>query len=208
VAPVDNLLPPNATLLERNLAQAGAAIESVPVPLRDLWNADTCPVNLLPFLAAALSVDRWDANWTEQTKRSVIKASYFVHKKKGTIGALRRVVEPLGYLIRIVEWWQTTPRGPRGTFRLDIGVLDTGITEQMYQELERLIDDAKPLTRQLLGLAISMEVRGTEYIGAAAYLGDELTVYPYTPTLIVSIGGWSTSGTTHTIDTVTVQPKN
>jgi phage tail P2-like protein len=208
VAPVDNLLPPNATLLERNLAQAGAAIEAVPIPLRDLWNADTCPVNLLPFLAAALSVDRWDANWPEQTKRSVIKASYFVHKKKGTIGALRRVVEPLGYLIRIIEWWQTTPRGPRGTFQLDIGVLDTGITEEMYLELERLIDDAKPLTRQLLGLAISMEVRGTEYLGVGAYLGDELTVYPYTPTLIVSIASWATSGSTHTIDTVTVQPKN
>lgn len=205
---MDNLLPPNATLLERNLAQAGTAIEAVPVPLRDLWNADNCPVNLLPFLAAALSVDRWDANWTEQTKRSVIKASYFVHKKKGTIGALRRVVEPLGYLIRIVEWWQTTPRGPRGTFRLDIGVLDTGITEDMYLELERLIDDAKPLTRQMLGLAISVEVRGTEYLGAAAYLGDVLTVYPYTPTLIVSIASWATSGSTHTIDTVTVQPKN
>lgn len=205
---MDNLLPPNATLLERNLAQAGTAIEAVPVPLRDLWNADNCPVNLLPFLAAALSVDRWDANWTEQTKRSVIKASYFVHKKKGTIGALRRVVEPLGYLIRIVEWWQTTPRGPRGTFRLDIGVLDTGITEEMYQELERLIDDAKPLTRNLLGLAISVEVRGTTYVGAASYLGDELTVYPYTPIVIVSAGLWSTTGAAHLIDTLTVHPKH
>ena len=30
-----------------------------------------------------------------------------------------------------------------GAFKLDVGVLDTGITELMYAELERLIDDAK-----------------------------------------------------------------
>jgi phage tail P2-like protein len=205
---VDNLLPPNATPLERRLAEVGAAIASVPVPVRDVWNPDTCPVEFLPFLAAAFSVDRWDANWTEKTKRAVIKASYFVHKQKGTIGALRRVVEPLGFLIRVLEWWETNPPGPRGTFRLDIGVLDTGITEEMYLELERLIDDAKPLTRHLLGLAISVEVRGTRYVGAASYLGDELTVYPYTPTVIVSAGQWSTTGAAHLIDTLTVHPKH
>lgn len=201
---MSNLLPPNATILERNLAAAAAAIEGVPVPLRDLWNPDACPVAWLPFLAFAFSVDRWDMNWSEKTKRAVIKAAYFVHKKKGTIGALRRVVEPLGYLIRVLEWWQIDPPGPRGTFQLDIGVLDTGITEEMYLELERLIDDAKPLARHMLGMAISVEVRGTEYIGASAYLGDELTVYPYTPREIVSSLTWGTKGSTHMIDTITV----
>ncbi len=205
---MDNLLPPNATALERRLAEVGAVIDGVPVPLRDLWNPDTCPVQVLPFLASAFSVDRWDSTWPERTKRAVIKSAYFVHRQKGTIGALRRVVEPLGYLIQVLEWWETNPPGPRGTFRLDVGVLDTGITEEMYRELERLIDDAKPLTRHLIGLAISVEVRGTEYVGAASYLGDELTVYPYTPTLIVSTGLWSTTGAAHLIDTLTVHPKH
>lgn len=205
---MDNLLPPNATPLERRLAEVGAALDSVPVPVRDVWNPDTCPVEFLPFLAAAFSVDRWDTSWSEKTKRAVISAAYFVHKKKGTIGALRRVVEPLGYLIRVLEWWQINPPGPRGTFQLDIGVLDTGITAEMYLELERLIDDAKPLTRHMLGMAISVEVRGTEYAGVSAYLGDELTVYPYTPSEVVSTLTWGTTGSTHTIDTITVKQKN
>ncbi len=204
---MDNLLPPNATPLLRRLAEVGAVIDGVPVPLRDLWNPDTCPVQFLPFLASAFSVDRWDAAWSEKTKRAVIKSAYFVHKQKGTIGALRRVVEPLGYLIRVLEWWQAEPPGPRGTFRLDVGVLDTGITEEMYLELERLIDDAKPLTRHLLGLAISMETRGSAYTGVSAYFGDELTVYPYTPDVIVSSGVVAASIATHLIDTLTVTPK-
>lgn len=201
-----DLLPPNATTLERNLARIGAAIEQVPTPLRDLWNPDTCPAALLPYLASAFSVDRWDATWPEATKRAVIKDSFFVHKKKGTIGALRRVVEPLGYLIRVLEWWQTVPEGEPGTFHLDIGVLDTGITDDTYQELERLIDDAKPLSRHLIGLAISMEVRGKTRMHVAAYLGDEMTVYPYTPEEIVTLGRYGSSATEHTIDTMTIHP--
>ena len=91
------------------------------------------------------------------------------------------MVEPLGYLIEVREWWQELPLGVPGTFRLLIGVLDSGITEEMYQELTWLIDDAKPLTRHLVGMAIGLEVRGTTYLGAAVTEGDTLTVYPYEP---------------------------
>ncbi len=51
-------------------------------------------------------------------------------------------------------------RRPPGTFRLDIGVLETGITEEMYQEMERLIADAKPLSRHLIGLNILQDIPG------------------------------------------------
>ena len=111
----------------------------------------------LPGRAAAVSrpawsVDRWDAGWPEATKRSVVAASEYVHRHKGTIGCCG-AVEPLGYLIRIIEWWKTG-EAP-GTFRLDVGVLDSGITQEMYNELERLIADAKPCSRHLIGLSIN-----------------------------------------------------
>lgn len=203
-APVTRLLPPNATQVERNIATAGAAIERIPLPIRDLGDAAKCPANVLPFLAWERSVDRWDPNWPEGTKRAVISASFFVHQRKGTVGAIRRAIEPLGYLIRVVPWYDMQPEGPRGTFHLDVGVMDTGITEEMYAELERLIDDAKPLSRHLTGLAISMESRGTVYHSAAVLLGDELTVYPYTPEQIVVSGLEGPRGAAHIVDTLTV----
>ena len=174
------LLPGNATPLERQAAQALAQIQRVPIPLRQLCNPTTCPLNVLPYLAWAFSVDRWDGNWNEATKRAAIRSSHYIHSRKGTIGALRRVVEPLGYLIEVLEWWQTVPEGVPGTFALKVGVLETGITEEMYQELTWLIDDAKPLTRHLTGLAISLESTGTMFIGISVYEGDELSVYPPT----------------------------
>ncbi|WP_240049840.1 phage tail protein I, partial [Pseudomonas koreensis] len=127
---------------------------------------------------------------SEATKRAAIKASYYIHKHKGTIGALRRVVEPLGYLIEIVEWFQNVPEGVPGTFALKVGVLDTGITEEMYLELERLIDDAKPVSRKLIGLDITLETRLDAYVGFAVYDGDELDVYPWSnPDIDVVVQG-------------------
>lgn len=198
----DRLLPSGSTQLEVAAAQALAQIGRLKVPLRELWDPQTCPLTLLPYLAWAFSVDRWDENWTESAKRSAVRAAWFVHKHKGTVGALRRVVEPLGYLIRITEWWQTHDNP--GTFRLDVGVLQTGITEEMYLELERLIADAKPCSRHLIGLSINLDVTGDFYIAAAAYDGEELTVYPYIPETITASGAGFTGSAIHLIDNLRV----
>jgi phage tail P2-like protein len=170
------LLPGNATALECLAAQAMAQIERTPVPLRTLYNPQTCPVALLPYLAWAFSVDRWDSQWPEPVKRAAIASAHFVHSRKGTRGALRRVIEPLGYLIEIQEWWQTQPPGQPGTFALTVGVLEEGITEETYHQLAWLIDDAKPLTRHLTGLAISLATRGTYAMAVSMYDGDEIDV--------------------------------
>ncbi|OKP74832.1 phage tail protein I [Pseudomonas fluorescens] len=199
-----SLLPSNSTQLER--AIEAAFYEKTIVPLRTLYNADTCPAHLLLHLAWAWSVDRWDYRWSDATKRAAIKASYYIHKHKGTIGALRRVVEPLGYLIEVMEWWQTVPEGIPGTFALKVGVLETGITEEMYLELERLIDDAKPVSRSLTGLAISLETRGVMSIGVALYEGDVIDVYPPVQRDIEVTGYIGVVGREHSIDTLDVYP--
>ncbi|AZD34876.1 Phage tail fiber [Pseudomonas chlororaphis subsp. aurantiaca] len=201
---MSSLLPINSTQLER--AIEAAFREKTEVPLRSLYNPKTCPVHLLPHLAWAWSVDRWDYRWSEAVKRSAIEASFYIHAHKGTIGALRRVVEPLGYLIEVVEWWQTEPEGVPGTFALKVGVLDTGITEDMYLELERLIDDAKPVSRQLTGLAISLETQGNLIIGVALHEGDEIDVYPPMQRDIEVSGYLRLGGREHNIDTMDIYP--
>ena len=198
------LLPINSTPLERVLADVQVA--DLPVPLRELMDPQRCPVALLPYLAWAWSVDRWDPAWSEAVKRKAVAAAFRIHQHKGTIAALRRVIEPLGYLIEIIEWWQGTPMGEPGTFRLRIGVLDSGISEEMYQEVERLIEDAKPLTRHLIGLDISLESQGRITVGSGQYDGDIVTVYPYLPDVIEAIGSHGLPGREHTIDSLSVYP--
>ena len=201
------LLPNNSTPLERAAAEALADIQRVPVPLRQLWNPNTCPARLLPYLAWAFSVDRWDPLWTERAKREVIATSFYIHRKKGTISALRRVVEPLGYLLEVNEWWETEPMGVPGTFALIIGVLDTGITDSMYLELERLIDDAKPVSRHITSLDLAGESTGKFYAGLAVYDGDVTAVTPYQPGTISVSGLAFVAMATDSNDSATVYPQ-
>jgi len=201
---MSGLLPLSSTQLERAIEAAMA--EKTEIPLRALYNPDTCPAHLLPWLAWTWSVDRWDTRWTEAVKRSAIRSAFYVHAHKGTIGALRRVVEPLGYLIEVLEWWEMKPKGIPGTFALKVGVLDTGITEEAYLELERLIDDAKPVSRHMTGLAISLETQGSINIGVAVYEGDVIDVYPPVQRDIEVTGYISVAGREHSIDTLDVYP--
>lgn len=48
----------------------------------------------------------------------------------------------------------------------------------MYFEIERLIADARPVSRHLVGLNIVQDISGKVYTGGMVYDGDIITVYP------------------------------
>ncbi|MFM2477323.1 phage tail protein I [Celerinatantimonas sp. MCCC 1A17872] len=200
-----SVLPPNASALERELSTISESVDGIEVPIRAIHRPADCPSDLMPYLAWARSVDRWDASWSDAAKRQTIADSYFTHAHKGTIAALRRVVEPLGFLLEVIEWWQedATP----GTFRLIIGVKDQGITDELYALLELLIDDTKPVSRQMQGLMLSLSTSGEFFTHAATYCGDDLTVYAYMPELVTTQSAQYAGGSSHQIDTLTIQPQ-
>lgn len=91
------------TPLERLLEKTiGEPVEALPVPVRDIHDPDKCPVHLLPWLSGKLSVDYWKDDWSEQTKRNVIKASIPVHRKKGTRYAVKHAIAATGVDAEIV----------------------------------------------------------------------------------------------------------
>ena len=171
-----SLLPSNRTPLEQALAQVSMEKPELPNVLRRMISADTCPVELLPWLAIQRSVDRWDPGWSEAIKRKVIKDSFEVHKRKGTVGALRRVVEPFADIIGITEWHQLEPMGEPGTFSMSLALFESGLSEQGIAELERMINDTKPISRHLVGLDISYSPSGEFFLGVAATSGDETVI--------------------------------
>ncbi len=172
------LLPTGSTTLEKRAAQIMKSAVENPVIIADLINPDRCPVHLLPYLAWAFSVDKWDENWSEEVKRIAIKQSFFIHKHKGTIVAVKRVVEPIGYLVELKEWFQTQPQGTAGTFSLTVEVSETGLNEHTYNELVRLVNDVKPVSRHLSQLAIAVSTTGTMHAFLAQNSGEIISVYP------------------------------
>ncbi len=133
-----DLLPANATALERNLA-ATMPLDRLPVALRTLWNAATCPVDLLPWLAWAWSVDDWDSTWSEAQKRDVIASSIYIHRHKGTKAAVVRATAAMGKPAQLSEWFEHD--GAPYSFRLE---LSSGFASQAdYDRFERLVGNAK-----------------------------------------------------------------
>ena len=143
---VASLLPPGKTPLE--IALEGATAPRVsPDQIRDLWDPLKCPEPLLPWLAWALSVDLWEDDWTEAEKRAVIDASIEVHRHKGTVSAMRRVTEALGFTFAIEEWWETTPTGTPGTASVYLGRPGAPVFDQAeIDRLTALLDEAKRAT--------------------------------------------------------------
>ncbi|MEL5666314.1 phage tail protein I [Serratia ureilytica] len=173
---MNSLLPPGSSQLERRAAEACAGISDLNVPLRDLWNPARCPVKFLPYLAWAFSVDRWDEKWTAAEKRKAVTDAFYIHRRKGTVAAIRRVIEAMGFSMSIAEWWEVAD--PRGTFRLTIDVNDVGITDEIVRELERLIGDARPVSRHVAQLNIATAVTGVIYSAVTVHDGDIVTIYP------------------------------
>jgi hypothetical protein len=94
--PYPHLLPPNATRWERAYGAETGRVTAIPVPVEDVWRWDSCPSHILPWLAWALSVDIWDKFWPDTQKRSIIKESFHLHFKKGTLYAIRRYLNYAG----------------------------------------------------------------------------------------------------------------
>lgn len=139
------LLPPNATAVERAVDTAGSVALDLPTPLTALWDPDTCPVELLPWLAWGLGVKGWSAEWPEHIKRARIKAAIAIARRQGTRASVREVIESFGGAVLMREWFETVPAGPRHTFDLVVSLAGDGgepataaYVEAVVAEVERV----------------------------------------------------------------------
>lgn len=166
------LLPPNSTPLEHALANVCVLEAIQPEAIATLWSPQRCPVQALPWLAWAFSVDNWDAGWPEATQRKAIADAYFVHRQKGTLGAIRRAVEILGAEIGISEWFQHG--GDPHTFRLRANAsatwLNAGVTlgPAYLDQLCRVVNNTKPVRSHY---TFDIEARFAVDIGLAVAAG-------------------------------------
>jgi len=134
-----SLLPPNASPLERAVEKAVEAV-AIPMALGDIWNADTCPLAVLPWLAWSLSIDSWSPDWPEAVQRQRVKTAIAIQRSKGTAGSVRAIVEVFGGQIAMREWWQTTPKGTPGTFEVNLNLNDTSGAPASADQIASVID--------------------------------------------------------------------
>lgn len=162
-----SLLPFNSTEQERAIEATISRTDNLAVEIASVWHPLTCPVELLPWLAWALSVDTWDSEWPESTKRALIANSVQIHKTKGTVSAIERVMNALGVAAELQEWFEFN--GPPHTFRLtawanvnavqgstnavtamdgdsgEVPDAEAILSPVLYRTLQRSVDNVKPV---------------------------------------------------------------
>ena len=174
----NDLLPCNATPQERALSEAIARLSGVPVTIREVWSPDNCPADLLPWLAWGMSVDEWDSTWTDTQKRGAIRASFYVHQRKGTIGSVRAALNALGLNLEIVEWFNDAPAAAPYTFRITIGVDQDSVSQQQLLPILSIVDSTKNLRSHLAQVAVNAASKSRVNISAVTVSGNNISVMP------------------------------
>lgn len=181
-----NLLPPNATPWEVEFAAAiqreFRLIDAGTDVLRTLWDPLRCPIELLPHLARARSVDVWDDEWTEQVKRDVVAGAIPAHEIKGTDTAIINALALAGYPdARVIELAASSHDGTiiyDGTVTYDVSTanwaiydveLDIQIPANQAETLRRIVIDHAPARSQLRFLRY--DVAASRHDGSITYSG-------------------------------------
>jgi len=165
-----DLLPINATPQERGMSNSVARISDIPVPIAETWSPYTCPTGILPYLAWALSVDDWDPAWLENQKREAIAQSVETHRRKGTIGALKRALQHLNYEVAIDE-----DTGQAYTFRLEVNVTGSAAIDWTFADVQRAAFAAKNVRSFLAAIRGFIRSSAGELVMASVMANGETT---------------------------------
>ncbi len=174
----ESLLPPFSSQLERAVEQLIASVTSKPLVINQLWDPWQCPLELLPWLAWANSVDDWMDSWPESIKRQVIANAYEVHQYKGTPYATTRALDALGIKTQLIEWWEQHGSGVRGTMKVQAmvndnlsGEADGLLTAQMLQLVSRCIESTK---RGVIHVDVELGIALDETLAVCAALAPSI----------------------------------
>ena len=166
-----SILPANAQRTERAL-EAAMRAEIDLAAVGTLWNPATCPPEVLPFLAWGLSISHWNPDWSEAQKRTAVADAIPFHQRKGTRAAVEEILGRFDTLLRIVEWWETSPRGAPHTFevRAPFALAPEFLSAATIDAIVRDVSAAKPLRSQFI-IVQEIELEAILWLGSGGMTG-------------------------------------
>lgn len=173
-----SLLPPNATPLERALETGTARLGEVTAPIDTLVDPMTIAATALPWLAFGLSVDLWEASWSETTKRQAVAESIAQHRIKGTRASVEHVLARIDRLATVLEAHEDAARLAPHTFEVHVPLVTTPGAPGGARAGAAIVDDiiaqvgtVKPLREHLTVVQSVMLEGGVGIQGTARLAG-------------------------------------
>ncbi|EBS7636628.1 phage tail protein I [Salmonella enterica] len=197
------LLPPPLASDERFSILANIAAErfaQLDMTTLLVYLVDVVDVSALPSLAEQFHVqglEGWLFASDEQEKRELIKQAIELHKYKGTVWAVRRVLEILSLPGTISEWFEYG--GKAYFFKVEIELINQGMDENLFNNLVDLIHEYKNVRSKLEALIVwIINQSAIPVIGSALYGGEITTILPFqvlevqqTKPIYFGTGQWS-----------------
>ncbi|MCG6350529.1 phage tail protein I [Vibrio fluvialis] len=181
-------LPPSASKMERVMEQVfWEELALIERDIRNFYDPYQCRVDLLPYLAWEMSVDYWDENWSEQTKRDVIAASNPIHTSKGTRYALDKSIESIrDDGLSVTEWFDDEANLAPGFFRVNLEARNSDIDENTVPQIYTAVNNAKNTRSHLESISITSQIQNPINIGVLSRMGLAIRSGPWRTENIVS----------------------
>lgn len=147
-------LAPDALALDPRfgpMAEATQRIERLPLDGLITYLIDTVPAGFLPELVRQFHIAGIEGGMfaaSDADRRRLIRESIALHRRKGTLWAVKRALALSGIAATLTEWWQETPAGAPFTFTVDIAAgQPAAIEEDAFEAARRHVDEWKPVSR-------------------------------------------------------------
>lgn len=111
-------------------------------------NLEILPSLLLDHLAHQYNILPWRDYWDKSKKISVLNENIALKRKRGTLSAVKRAIESLGADVEIVQWYDQTPAGTPGTFRINVSLyVDNTVMAEAQEDAMTMLAEMKPVSR-------------------------------------------------------------
>ena len=169
---MSNVLPKNASKLEKQLAELSARIAKIAVPFVAMQHVEDCPAPFLPWLAWSKRVDFWSSAWSDRQKRQAIADSKIYNQRRGTEYSLNIALSQVAASYQIKAWHELNPKGTPYSFSVQLPTSQP-LTIEQAEAILVAIDSAKS-ARDVYSVRATIKTQATTYAAGAAKQGQRV----------------------------------
>lgn len=126
---------------------------------------------VLDELAWQFNVPEYNAEYSIDVKRDIVKRAMIIHRQRGTAGAVERVVKNIfGEASYLEEWFEYDGE----PYHFKVHTSNPNITDEMLHEIERVIKETQNVRSWLEEVVIELMQKMSLYIGCKAIIVDDI----------------------------------
>ncbi|MCM8533725.1 MAG: phage tail protein, partial [Lentisphaeraceae bacterium] len=135
----------------------------------------------------------------------VIKSSFSVHRRKGTIGALKRAISAIWDNLEVKEWFEYN--GNRYNFKGSV-ISTGGFDYSKIDQAIEIMNTSKNVRSKLEGIDITLTQKdNTPYIASALLTQSQTTVLPPIDTEVEQVNPVYVAAFASSISYITILPQ-